>query len=590
MSDKAQKPDKQPAWLSEGVVLPPPCRVHLVEIFFHGDDRLVQLLRRGDDRLGAVIVPKIVLERIDLAPDDFGLIDDPHHAVDDIANLKQEACLSLDILLGSNGMWILDHHEIPAGFLSVDRERHGVVAGRRHDGRTSRCPAGDRSPAFRAQLDPRRDERAGSQSGLVGQVVPEIPPDPVDSVIPRTIEGPYCLALLIHDADGDRLRPISPQVIVDGSSVRRVIPDARIPSLGYGRLDRLESISRPQIEEMHVRRENFRRELLKRRDVVKDPEAAAVRPQHQVVEMLLDNHPVYGRVGQVRVQEEPGGAVVERDEQGVVGSQVEQAFTHRVLLYDAGIDAEGVARGERGGQVLPALAVVAGLVDKGIADVLLVEVDRDVGGARTVPRRFDVADNSPRWQIGNVGGDVGPVRAAIQGDMHEPVVRTGPDHALLQRRFGDGKDDAVLRARVHGRQAGHALQSADVTGGKVRADGLPAMSGVDGHVHILAADVNPIVVMGRNHEGKGSVEPIPEVDIRPAPGVVRPHADFALLAGAQIVDIQRAAGMAGGPDDVVVHGIGHGNAGFGASDGMPFASGDSPAPSDRRAAVARAAV
>src|SRR5438034_204587 len=76
------------------------------------------------------------------------------------------------------------------------------------------------------------------------------------------------------------------------------------------------------------------------------------------------------------------------------GAVVEQAAAHGILA-----DHVGVARGslgEPGDDQPPALPVVGGLVDVGIAVIRLMSVHGEVRGARVVARRFDVRHRAPR--------------------------------------------------------------------------------------------------------------------------------------------------------------------------------------------------
>ena len=91
------------------------------------------------------------------------------------------------------------------------------------------------------------------------------------------------------------------------------------------------------------------------------------------------------------------------------------------------MDTSGNIRSQR----LPALSIVFGLVHVRIAVVHLMEIDRDVGGSGIVAGRLDVTNRAPRWQIGDVRRDVGPVCAAIPRDVDQTVIGAGPNDSLL---------------------------------------------------------------------------------------------------------------------------------------------------------------
>ena len=65
------------------------------------------------------------------------------------------------------------------------------------------------------------------------------------------------------------------------------------------------------------------RDLAKRRDVVENPEGAAVRADDDIV--AVDYEIAHGSGGQVELQRLPGVAIVERDIDGAFGAGEEQA-------------------------------------------------------------------------------------------------------------------------------------------------------------------------------------------------------------------------------------------------------------------------
>ena len=90
-----------------------------------------------------------------------------------------------------------------------------------------------------------------------------------------------------------------------GCSVRRVLASDGIFDGRPDRLDRAESVRRARREEMRRLCRHVGRQLAERRYVVQDPEAATVRGDHQVAEVLLHGDPVDRRVRQVVLQRLP---------------------------------------------------------------------------------------------------------------------------------------------------------------------------------------------------------------------------------------------------------------------------------------------
>src|SRR6185503_243697 len=111
----------------------------------------------------------------------------------------------------------------------------------------------------------------------------------------------------------------------------------------------------------------------------------------------------------------------------------------------------------------------------------------------------------------------------------------------------------VLDADVVGRQAAGALLPRLVVQRQIRADHLPALSAVGGLMHVLAADVDLVVVVRRNRQRHRPVEPVLQIGGN-AVGLIRPDLDVAGLPPPLVVahdDAADAAGAGGaGPDDV----------------------------------------
>ncbi len=212
-----------------------------------------------------------------------------------------------------------------------------------------------------------------------------------------------------------------------------------------------------------------------------------------------------------------------------------------------------------------------------------MQVDADVGRAHVVGRWLDVADRAHRRQVGDGIGEVVPGGAAVARQVHQAVVRAGPDHAGLERRFGDGEEHArVGRTHVFGRQAAGLLLPAPVVPREIRADHLPALPAVRRHVHELAADIHAVVVVGRDRDRERPLEPVGQFGRRPSLGIVRPDADVAGVAGLEVVALKDAV-VAARPDDVVLHRVGNGEARLAAADRVHQADRDAA----RLQAVAR---
>src|SRR5579862_2264034 len=90
----------------------------------------------------------------------------------------------------------------------------------------------------------------------------------------------------------------------------------------------------------------------------------------------------------------------------------------------------------------PALAVVSRPVEIGAEIVQLVQGSGEVGGPWVERRGLDGIDLDPLRQV--FRRNVFPMLAGILGHVHQAVVGTNPDHALLNGRFVDRKDGVVI--------------------------------------------------------------------------------------------------------------------------------------------------
>ena len=130
-------------------------------------------------------------------------------------------------------------------------------------------------------------------------------------------------------------------------------------------------------------------QLAKRGDVVENPEAAAVRADHEVV---VVNHQIANRSGgHVEPQRLPVVAIVEADEDGEFGAGEEQALAH-------GIFADGVDGriGQAADDLLPGVAAIVRAIDVRLQVVEADAVDGGVDGVVVEVRGVELRDLAPR--------------------------------------------------------------------------------------------------------------------------------------------------------------------------------------------------
>ena len=199
------------------------------------------------------------------------------------------------------------------------------------------------------------------------------------------------------------------------------------------------------------------RDLAQRRKVVEHPDAAAVRPYHQVV--AVDHHIAVGRVGEIELQRLPIVAVVERDVHPALGAHEQQPRLLRVGADHAGEAATGLIGGQAGDDCRPRLAVVVGAEEVRLVVARAVQVGRDVSGRGIeggCVNRQDVGAAGDRQARNR---HVMPGLALVHRQLDEAVVGADPDDAALDggqcqrlNRAANGSPGRAAPAHAVGRR------------------------------------------------------------------------------------------------------------------------------------------
>src|SRR5207302_6887325 len=115
------------------------------------------------------------------------------------------------------------------------------------------------------------------------------------------------------------------------------------------------------LQEDSVLRQDLRSQLPQRRDVIHDPNAAAMRGDDQIGLTRMHHNIAHGDVGELATFVlGPLLATIERNPQTKLGAGKEQVWRYRVFFYDVRVaaDALSLTKHRR-----PGLAIVGGLVD-----------------------------------------------------------------------------------------------------------------------------------------------------------------------------------------------------------------------------------
>src|SRR5262249_21387101 len=138
------------------------------------------------------------------------------------------------------------------------------------------------------------------------------------------------------------------------------------------------------------------------------------------------------------------------------------------------------------------------------------------------------------------------------------------------------------------------LLAAFVVGAEVRANHLPALAPVGRPVDVLAADIDGVVIVGRDRERHRPVEAVLQLGRGPTPCGLGPHLHATALPRPRVVADHDAADRAGSrsarPDDVAVGGVGRSPAALAAAHAVPQAARDPKRGAEPDAALAAAAV
>src|SRR5215831_123718 len=242
---------------------------------------------------------------------------------------------------------------------------------------------------------------------------------------------------------------------------------------------------------------------------------------------------------------------------------------------------------------LPGLSKVGRLVNPRVAVVFLMPVDRDIRSACVVTGSLDVADCAPGQHIGDVLSNISPRLAAIAGDLHLAIIGAGPNRAGCLRRFRNRKDDAgVFNSNIVAGQPARESLLAPVVQRQIGTDFLPAVAAVSRLMHVLAADIDFVVIVRRDRQRHSPDKTIFQIGRDLTANVFRPHFYIARLPGFQVEDFDDAADTARAgsarPDDVIVDRIGCGPTALAASDANPGTARNWPTETAAAAATAAA--
>src|SRR6185437_9285555 len=185
-----------------------------------------------------------------------------------------------------------------------------------------------------------------------------------------------------------------------------------------------------------------------------------------------------------------------------------------------------------------------------------VAVERDIDGVAIGVRGVDRADPAFLRKPLDIADDVGPMRAAIVGDLNVAIVRAGPQGFRIELAFGERDDGAVkLGGGVIGRDGAAAeLFLLFVVGGEIAADLRPGIAAVGGFEDDVCAVIDDVWIEFRHQDRRVPIEAVFQHVIAGARGGDGVGLNVAFLMRAPIE--ARHIALADVIDDIGVAGIG----------------------------------
>src|SRR5579859_4460717 len=159
-------------------------------------------------------------------------------------------------------------------------------------------------------------------------------------------------------------------------------------------------------------------------DVIERPKGAPVCGHDQVIAFYGEIVNGCGR--QIEFQRLPAPAIIERNVNAVFRARIKQALALRIFSNSVRVTIVRQSRRD----FRPRLAIIGRFEKVRMEVIQFVAVNGDVCCAGGVWRSIDDANQAPVPEF--FGSDVGPVLAAIAGDMDESVVAPSPNEAFLE--------------------------------------------------------------------------------------------------------------------------------------------------------------
>src|SRR5438477_1483436 len=185
-------------------------------------------------------------------------------------------------------------------------------------------------------------------------------------------------------------------------------------------------------------RKKLRGERAPRRNIINNPDPAAMRGQNKIVFTGLNREIAHRhRRKPTTFELRPSLSAINRNVQAKLSSKKKQARFHDIFLDDVRVTSNTL-RILRGHERSPGFPKVSGAKSVRCHVTKSMAIEGDVGSAGVVVTGLDPTYPGVWRKAGNISDHIVPALSTIAGQLQVAIVGSDPDHILVLGRFADG--------------------------------------------------------------------------------------------------------------------------------------------------------
>src|SRR5436190_13067799 len=252
-------------------------------------------------------------------------------------------------------------------------------------------------------------------------------------------------------------------------------------------------------------RKKLRGERAPRRNIIDNPDPAAMRGQNKIVFTGLNREIAHRhRRKPTTFELRPSLSAINRNVQAKLSSKKKQARFHDIFLDDVRVTSNTL-RILRGHEQRPRFPKVSGAKSVRCHVTKSMAIEGDVGSAGVVVTGLDPTYPGVWRKAGNVSDHIVPALSSIAGQLQVAIVGSHPDHILVLGRFADG-----INSRVHLRRGVIDRDSARlflflflrIIRRQIRRNAFPTLTMIARAKEKLRAHIEgPFLVRRKRHRG-----------------------------------------------------------------------------------------